>query len=69
MTHAVKDPKRGVISCWVCFFALIVMDVVRILLLGSKNTLYNWIFGILIAIWLVISVVETIKMIKKKKKG
>lgn len=66
-TNAVKDPKNGVISCWVCTFAVILMDVVRMVLLrGLDAPIFNWIFGVLIVIWVIISVVETIKYVKGK---
>ena len=65
---AVKDPKNGVVSCWVCTGVMILVDVVRLTMLRMNNHMADWIFIALIVIWIVISVEETIKY-KKKKSG
>lgn len=65
---AVKDPKNGVVSCWVCTGVMILVDVVRLTMLRMNNRMADWIFIALIVIWIVISVEETIKY-KKKKSG
>lgn len=67
-TNAVKDPKNGVVSCWVCTGVLIFADILRILMLGTKHNVVDWIFIILIIIWIIISVVETVKYRKEKNK-
>lgn len=67
-TNAVKDPKNGVVSCWVCTGVLIFADILRILMLGTKHNAVDWIFIILIIIWIIISVVETVKYRKEKNK-
>lgn len=67
-THAVKDPKNGVISCWVCTGMMIFIDVVRLTMLRMNNKLVDWVFILLIVIWIVISVYQTIKY-KKMKNG
>ncbi len=66
-TNAVKDPKNGVVSCWVCTGMMIVINLVRLFGLRMDNKVWDWIFIVLIAIWIVISVVETVKYVKKKK--
>lgn len=66
--NAVRDPKNGVVSCWVCTGVLILVDVLRLTMLRMNNRLADWIFIVLIVIWIVISVVETIKYQKYKKK-
>ena len=66
--NAVRDPKNGVVSCWVCTGVLILVDVLRLTMLRMNNRLADWIFIVLIAIWIVISVVETVKYQKFKKK-
>ena len=68
-TNAVKDPKNGVISCWVCTGMMILMDVVRLTMLRMNNRFIDWVFLILIFIWIVISVVETAKYVKKKRRS
>ncbi len=67
--NTVKDPKNGVISCWVCTGMMILLDVLRLALLGSHSKILGGIFLLLILIWIVISTVETIKYVKKKKNG
>lgn len=67
-TNAVKDPKNGVVSCWVCTGVLIFADVFRIMMLGTKHNIADWIFIILIMIWIIISIVETVKYRKEKNK-
>ncbi len=66
-TGAVKDPKNGVISCWVCTGMMILIDVVRLLLLRMDNRAVDVVFLVLIGIWVVISVVETVKYKKGKR--
>lgn len=66
--NAVRDPKNGVVSCWVCTGVLILVDVLRLTMLRMNNRLADWIFIVLIVIWIVISVVETVKYQKFKKK-
>ncbi len=68
-TNAVKDPKNGVVSCWVCTGMVIFMNVLRLVVLRMDNKVWDWIFIILIAIWIIISVVETTKYIIKKRKN
>ncbi len=68
-TNAVKDPKNGVISCWVCTGMMIFMNLVRLVGLRMNNRIWDWIFIVLIAIWVVISVVETVKYVRKKRKN
>lgn len=65
---AVKDPKNGVVSCWVCTGAMILIDVMRLTMLRMNNRVVDWTFIALIVTWIVISVEETIKY-KKKKSG
>ena len=67
-TRAVKDPKNGVVSCWVCTAVMIIVNLVRVYGLRNHSTIAAIVIGILIAIWVVISVVETIKYMKYKKK-
>lgn len=67
-TNAVKDPKNGVISCWVCTGMMILIDVVRLTMLRMNNRLVDWVFILLIVIWIVISVYQTLKY-KKTKSG
>lgn len=66
--NAVKDPKNGVVSCWVCTGVMILIDVMRLTMLRMNSWLADWIFIVLIVIWIVISVVETMKYQKYKKK-
>lgn len=66
-TGAVKDPKNGVVSCWVCTGMMILIDVVRLLLLRMNNRAVDVVFLVLIGIWVVISVVETVKYKKGKR--
>lgn len=66
-TNAVKDPKNGVVSCWVCTGMMIFMDVLRLTMLRMNNRVIDWVFIALIIIWIVISVVETVKYRKYKK--
>ncbi len=68
-TNAVKDPKNGVVSCWVCTGMVIFMNVLRLVVLRMDNKVWDWIFIILIAIWVIISVVETAKYVIKKRKN
>lgn len=65
-THAVKDPKNGVVSCWVCTGMMIFIDVIRLMMLRMNNRLVDWVFILLIVIWIVISVYQTIKYKKMK---
>ncbi len=67
-TNAVKDPKNGVVSCWVCTGMMIFIDVLRLMMLRMDNRLVDWVFIVLIAIWVIISVVETVKYRKFKNK-
>lgn len=67
-TNAVKDPKNGVVSCWVCTGVLIFADVFRIMMLGPNHNVANWVFLVLIVIWVIISIVETVKYKKEKNK-
>lgn len=67
-TNAVKDPKNGVVSCWVCTGMMIFINVLRLVVLRMDNRVYDWIFGILIVIWVIISVYQTIKYLNFKKK-
>lgn len=66
-TNAVKDPKNGVVSCWVCTGMMIFMDVLRLTMLRMNNKIVDWVFIALIVIWIVISVTETVKYVRKKK--
>lgn len=66
-TNAVKDPKNGVVSCWVCTGMMIFIDVLRLTMLRMNSKTADWIFIALIVIWIVISVTETVKYVKKKK--
>ena len=68
-TNAVKDPKNGVISCWVCTGVMILIDVLRLTMLHPKRGIADWIFLALIVIWIVISVYETVKYIRGKSKN
>ncbi|MCI5496126.1 MAG: hypothetical protein MR407_07315 [Roseburia sp.] len=68
-TNAVKDPKNGVISCWVCTGVMILIDVLRLTMLHPKRGIADWIFLALIVIWIVISVYETVKSIRGKSKN
>lgn len=65
-TGAVKDPKNGVISCWVCTGVLVVANIMRLFMLRMNNRIVDGIFLALILIWLGISVFETIKYNKAK---
>lgn len=67
-TNAVKDPKNGVVSCWVCTGMMIFIDVLRLVMLRMNNRVVDWVFIALIVIWIVISVTETVKYRKYKKK-
>lgn len=67
-TNAVKDPKNGVVSCWVCTGMMIFIDVLRLTMLRMNNRVVDWVFIALIVIWVVISVTETVKYQKYKKK-
>ncbi len=67
-TNAVKDPKNGVVSCWVCTGMMILIDVLRLTMLRMNNRAADWTFIALIVIWGVISVTETVKYQKYKKK-
>lgn len=67
-TNAVKDPKNGVVSCWVCTGAMIFIDVFRLIMLRMNNRVVDWVFILLIVIWIVISVYQTVKY-KKMKNG
>lgn len=67
-TNSVKDPKNGVVSCWVCTGVLILIDVMRLTMLRGSNKIIDWIFIVLILIWVIISVYQTIKY-KKTKHG
>lgn len=67
-TNAVKDPKNGVVSCWVCTGMMIFIDVLRLTMLRMNSKTADWIFIALIVIWIVISVTETVKYVKTKKK-
>lgn len=67
-TNAVKDPKNGVVSCWVCTGMMIFIDVLRLTMLRMNNRVVDWVFIALIVIWVVISVMETVKYQKYKKK-
>lgn len=71
-TNAVKDPKNGVVSCWVCTGMMIFIDVLRLTMLRMNNRVVDWVFIALIVIWVVISVTETVKYqkyIKKVREG
>lgn len=67
--NAVKDPKNGVISCWVCTGVMILVDILRITMLYQKKGIIDLIFLALIVIWIAISVYETVKYVKDKKKN
>lgn len=67
-TNAVKDPKNGVVSCWVCTGMMIFIDVLRLVMLRMDNRVVDWVFIVLIVIWIVISVTETVKYRKYKNK-
>lgn len=67
-TNAVKDPKNGVVSCWVCTGMMIFIDVLRLVMLRMNNRVVDWVFIALIVIWIVISITETVKYQKYKKK-
>ena len=43
-TNAVKDPKNGVISCWVCTGVMILVDILRITMLYQKKGIIDLIF-------------------------
>lgn len=68
-THAVKDPKNGVVSCWVCTGMMILIDVIRLTMLRMNNKVTDWVFILLIVIWVVISVYQTIKYKKMKNRA
>lgn len=67
-TRSVKNPKNEVVSCWVCTFVLVVMDIMRVVMLPEQNMVWAWAFRILIVIWVIISVYQTVKYMKNKKK-
>ncbi len=68
-TNAVKDPKNGVISCWVCTGVMIAVDLVRYFLLLMKGTGISIIMNGLVLVWVIISIVETVKYVNNKKKN
>lgn len=68
-THAVKDPKNGVVSCWVCTGMMILIDVIRLTMLRMNSKVTDWVFILLIVIWVVISVYQTIKYKKMKNRA
>lgn len=68
-THAVKDPKNGVVSCWVCTGMMILIDAIRLTMLRMNNKVTDWVFILLIVIWVVISVYQTIKYKKMKNRA
>ncbi|MCR5796833.1 MAG: hypothetical protein K6G63_02810 [Eubacterium sp.] len=68
-TNAVKDPKNGVISCWVCTGVMIAVDLVRYFLLLMKGTGISIVMNGLVLVWVIISIVETVKYVKNKKKN
>ena len=67
-TNAVKNPKNGVISCWVCTFVMLAVDLVRYFLLLIKGNTANIIFHGLLIIWVVLSVIETVKYFRNRDK-
>jgi len=67
-TGAVKDPKNGVISCWVCTGVLVVVNFMRLFMLRMNNRIVDGVFLALILIWLGISVFETVKYSKEKNR-
>ncbi len=67
-THAVKDPKNGVVSCWVCTGAMFLFDIMRRTMLRMDKPVIDWVFIILEVIWVVISVYQTVKYVKQKNK-
>ncbi len=67
-TGAVKDPKNGVISCWVCTGVLVVVNLMRLIMLRMDNRMVDGVFLALILIWLGISVYETVKYNKEKNR-
>lgn len=64
--NAVKDPKNGVVSCWVCTGVLVFVDVMRLIMLQMNNKVADWLFILLIVIWVIISVYQTIKYVRTK---
>lgn len=68
-TSAVRNQKKGVVSCWVCTGMILFMNILRLTMLRMNNKVIDWIFIILTVIWVVISVVETVKYLKNKKSG
>lgn len=64
--NAVKDPKNGVVSCWVCTGVLVFVDVMRLIMLQMNNKVADWVFILLIVIWVIISVYQTIKYVRTK---
>ena len=66
-TNSVKDPKNGVVSCWVCTGVLILFYVMRLSMLRMDNKIIDWTFIVLIIIWIIISAYQTIKYRKSKK--
>lgn len=68
-TGAVKDPKNGVISCWVCTGVLVAVNFMRLFMLRMNNWMVDGVFLVLILIWLGISVFETVKYSKEKNRN
>ena len=68
-TSAVRNQKNGVVSCWVCTGMILFMNILRLTMLRMNNKVIDWVFIILTVIWVVISVVETVKCLKNKKSG
>ena len=67
-TGAVKDPKNGVISCWVCTGVLVAANLMRLFMLRMNNRMVDWVFLVLILVWVGISVYETVKYNKEKNR-
>ncbi len=67
-SNAVKDPKNGVVSCWVCTGMMILINVIRLVGLRMDKPKVDVVFIILILIWVIISVTETVKYLRGKKK-
>ena len=68
-TSAVRNQKNGVVSCWVCTGMILFMNILRLTMLRMNNKVIDCVFIILTVIWVVISVVETVKYLKNKKSG
>ena len=68
-TSAVRNQKNGVVSFWVCTGMILFMNILRLTMLRMNNKVIDWVFIILTVIWVVISVVETVKYLKNKKSG